>query len=45
MWYFSWALGVGLAATFAILNAMWFELDADRYALARPSAAFDDRQR
>ncbi|AUC98880.1 MULTISPECIES: cytochrome bd-I oxidase subunit CydX [Bradyrhizobium] len=28
MWYFSWILGVGFAATFAILNAMWFELNA-----------------
>ncbi|WP_066502168.1 cytochrome bd-I oxidase subunit CydX [Bradyrhizobium macuxiense] len=26
MWYFSWILGVGFAGTFAILNAMWFEL-------------------
>ena len=26
MWYFSWVLGLGLACTFAILNAMWFEL-------------------
>ncbi|NQY84778.1 MAG: cytochrome bd-I oxidase subunit CydX [Alcanivorax sp.] len=25
MWYFAWILGVGLACTFAILNAMWFE--------------------
>lgn len=25
MWYFAWILGVGLAATFAILNGMWFE--------------------
>ena len=31
MWYFSWILGVGLAATFAVLNGMWYELrDADR---------------
>jgi cyd operon protein YbgT len=30
MGYFAWALGVSLAASFAILNAMWFELDADR---------------
>ena len=33
MWYFSWVLGLGLACSFAILNAMWFELksdDADR---------------
>lgn len=26
MWYFSWILGTGLACSFAILNAMWFEL-------------------
>ncbi|HVK53291.1 cytochrome bd-I oxidase subunit CydX [Pseudoxanthomonas indica] len=26
MWYFSWILGVGLAATFAILNGMWYEI-------------------
>lgn len=32
MWYFSWILGLGLALSFAILNAMWFELDADRHA-------------
>ncbi|MFI4891093.1 MAG: cytochrome bd-I oxidase subunit CydX [Steroidobacterales bacterium] len=30
MWYFSWILGLGLACAFAILNAMWFELDTDR---------------
>jgi cyd operon protein YbgT len=30
MWYFSWILGVGLACSFAILNAMWFELREDR---------------
>ena len=26
MWYFSWILGLPLAAAFAVLNAMWFEL-------------------
>ena len=26
MWYFSWILGLGLACTFAILNAMWLEV-------------------
>lgn len=26
MWYFAWILGVGFACAFAILNAMWFEL-------------------
>jgi len=30
MWYFSWILGVGFAGTFAILNAMWFELHAQQ---------------
>ena len=37
MWYFSWILGLGLACSFAILNAMWFELDADRHAGDRPA--------
>ncbi|HUN52514.1 MAG TPA: cytochrome bd-I oxidase subunit CydX [Candidatus Sulfotelmatobacter sp.] len=27
MWYFSWVLGLGLACAFAVLNAMWLELD------------------
>ena len=27
MWYFAWALGVSLAVSFAILNALWLELD------------------
>ncbi len=27
MWYFSWILGLGLACSFAILNALWLELD------------------
>ncbi len=30
MWYFAWILGLGLACTFAILNAMWFEMDRDQ---------------
>lgn len=29
MWYFAWILGLGLAASFAILNAMWLELSED----------------
>ena len=29
MWYFAWLLGLPLAATFAVLNAMWFELMED----------------
>jgi len=31
MWYFSWILGAGLAASFAILNGMWYEMrDTDK---------------
>lgn len=26
MWYFSWILGLGLAATAGVLNALWYEL-------------------
>ncbi len=29
MWYFAWILGLSLAACFAVLNAMWFELMED----------------
>jgi cyd operon protein YbgT len=30
MWYFSWVLGLGLACSFAILNAMWLEIEEAR---------------
>ncbi|RMX08268.1 cytochrome bd-I oxidase subunit CydX [Corticibacter populi] len=26
MWYFAWILGLPVAALFAVLNAMWFEM-------------------
>jgi cyd operon protein YbgT len=26
MWYFSWILGLGLALSFGVLNAMWYEV-------------------
>ena len=29
MWYFSWILGLAFAAAFAVLNAMWLEIDSD----------------
>ncbi len=29
MWYFAWILGLLLAAAFAVLNAMWYELIDD----------------
>ncbi|CAA0088615.1 Cytochrome bd ubiquinol oxidase subunit X [Starkeya nomas] len=35
MWYFAWLLGLPLAAAFAVLNAMWYELMDD---LARSRA-------
>ena len=37
MWYFSWILGLGLACSFAILNALWAELDADKEASKKAS--------
>lgn len=30
MWYFAWILGLGLACAFAVLNALWFELERDK---------------
>lgn len=36
MWYFAWLLGLPLAAAFAVLNAMWYELMEDA---ARDKAA------
>ncbi len=29
MWYSAWLLGMPLAAAFAVLNAMWFEMMED----------------
>ncbi|SHM77459.1 cyd operon protein YbgT [Roseovarius litoreus] len=30
MWYFAWLLGLPLAATFAVMNAMFLEMQRDR---------------
>ena len=30
MWYFAWILGLPLAALFAVVNAMWLEMQDDR---------------
>ena len=30
MWYFAWLLGLPLAAIFAVVNAMWLEIQDDR---------------
>jgi len=35
MWYFSWILGTALACTFAILNALWFELRDEQNSLPK----------
>ncbi len=42
MWYFAWLLGLPLAAAFAVLNAMWYELMEDA-AAARANATPTDR--
>lgn len=37
MWYFAWILGLGLALTLGVLNAMWYEMrEADREAGTYP---------
>jgi cytochrome bd-I ubiquinol oxidase subunit X len=43
MWYFSWILGLGLACAFAILNAMWLELDPRMATDARTAMTDDPR--
>jgi cyd operon protein YbgT len=36
MWYFSWILGLGLAVTFGVLNAIWYDvLEQQRAERAR----------
>ena len=30
MWYFAWTLGLAFAAIFAVVNAMYLEMDEDR---------------
>ncbi len=39
MWYFAWLLGLPLAAAFAVLNAMWYELMDDAAKQAEAQAA------
>jgi cyd operon protein YbgT len=38
MWYFAWLLGLPLAAVFAVVNAMWLEMQED----ARKIGSMDD---
>jgi len=45
MWYFSWILGLGLALTFGILNAVWFEiLECMRESEAHPLPVDPERK-
>jgi cyd operon protein YbgT len=30
MWYFSWILGLGLALSFGVLNAIWYDVTEQR---------------
>jgi cytochrome bd-I ubiquinol oxidase subunit X len=39
MWYFSWILGLGLALSFGVLNAMWYELREGEPDAASPRPA------
>jgi len=34
MWYFSWILGLGLASTFGVLNAIWYDIVESKRELA-----------
>lgn len=34
MWYFAWLLGLPLAAIFAVVNAMWLEMQEDSRQIA-----------
>jgi cyd operon protein YbgT len=46
MWYFAWLLGLPLAAAFAVLNAMWYELMEDAAAArSRPAPSAGSGQR
>jgi cyd operon protein YbgT len=38
MWYFSWILGLGLALTFGVLNAIWYEVTQGPPPPPSPSA-------
>lgn len=42
MWYFAWMLGLPLAAMFAVINAMWLEMQSDSALLDRSNRDSDD---
>lgn len=41
MWYFAWLLGLPLAAMFAVVNAMWLEMQRDRQMAEEADRARD----
>jgi cyd operon protein YbgT len=43
MWYFTWMLGLGFACAFAILNALWLDLDHEFGHDFRPLGEGDGR--
>jgi cytochrome bd-I ubiquinol oxidase subunit X len=46
MWYFSWILGTGLALSFAVLNAIWYEIieqPPQQEAEEQPTFPFDKK--
>jgi len=45
MWYFAWILGIGLACSFAVLNAMWFEMRTTNQLAELPAGADPLRSR
>lgn len=44
MWYFAWILGLGLACAFAVLNAMWLELDPNYEAQGQSPRPADEQR-
>ena len=45
MWYFSWILGLGLALTFGVLNAIWYEMLEEDKGEKQPLFGEDSRPR
>lgn len=44
MWYFSWLLGLGLALTFGVLNAIWYEFREEDAGNATPGPLFQEHK-
>jgi cyd operon protein YbgT len=42
MWYFSWILGLGLASTFGVLNAIWYDIVESKRELAEARGESQD---